>query len=187
MGFFSGLFGNKIKPPAKEEWPSIVNEISIGLERVRNMWFDQCKTIAVGTNCVIKNTTLQDIGLIYAKTFQLYNSFNFIGYQKYIAPADGAYFADSLLDKVCNNDKGFKVITSEYHRKLHEKKLEPDKQGLIFASDISNFITGNARDGVALMAVAMTLPGFIGTTQMVIASSFGDNKTVKKIESKTMK
>lgn len=182
MEVFSRLFGNKIKQPKKNDWPIIVEEISNGLEKVRNMWFDQCKSIIVSNN---RNVVLQGDGLIYAKTYQLYYSFTFIGENKYISAPEGKDFADLLLYKVCENNKEIAMKLGEYQRKI----AEPNKPVniVLFATDITAYITGNAPDIFKSMELCSIMPGFVEATRMVVANSFGDHKTAAKIGSKMMK
>lgn len=181
MGFLTKIFTKKIKQPEKNEWMSIVNNITGGLERVRTVWFIDCKfTIASLHECTIINKELSGNAVIYAKTFQLYNACMFIIQKQYISPSDVREFVDMLFYKVC---AGNEISATEYQNELSKFKSDAGRQAYMFASDISAHLTGN-KDPVCSMAIIPSLVRFVGETNMIIANSFGDNKTSAKIASK---
>jgi len=180
MNLFRKIFQRKPKQPHRDEWEAIIDQISSGFERVRTLWFIDCKlALTRFPDCKITNRDLIGNALTYAKTFQLYNGFLFVGKQQYISPSDGRDFADMLFKKEC---AGVETYSAEYQMKLTSFKGTRNTEALMFVSDISVHLTGS-KDAAWLMAMMPTLVKFVAETNLIVANAFGDTKTSAKIKS----
>jgi len=186
MGIFSKFSNGS---PSREHWGSIALNIAKGLEDVRTMWFNSCvQTLkekspeqdddSVEIEAV--NNRLGGNADLAIKAYQLFLTSSSIGQHNYIKSSEGKDFADILYAQVCGiNLEECLSFFSRYH-----KANDGGTQLFRFSSDVAKYITGKEAPLSESMLIASTVPKFMAINHIVVARSFGDDKTVHKINSK---
>jgi len=186
MGIFSKLLGNR---PNREHWGLISLNIAKGLEEVRKIWFDSCvkllqdSTEKNSLDFDLVNIRLEREGELAIKAYQLLLVSNCLAKHTYIPPLQGKDFADILYAQVCGTQVE-KILSflSRYH-----EVAESGTQLFRFCSDVAKYISGNEAPLAESTLLGSTLLPFAIMNHIVVASCFGDDKTVKKLESELSK
>ncbi|NVM54780.1 MAG: hypothetical protein HWN66_13845 [Candidatus Helarchaeota archaeon] len=181
--------GIKMKP-SREDWSTTSLYISKGLEKLRRKWFDLCvKTLQESSSekgkdsldIEVVNIRLGADADLAIKAYQLYLVSGFLAKHAYISLSEGKDFADILWAQVCGTQiEECLAFFSRYH----EVQSDGGTQLFRFSSDVAKYITGNEAPLFESMLIGQTVGALVGSVHILVASCFGDEKTVKKLESK---
>ncbi len=181
MGILDKLFGRE---PDRSHWGEIVNNITVGLEHVRQRWFKMCveglqQVSSEESPITIKKQNIGGNGLRAVKAYQLFLVSYFLAQHRYIPPSQGRDFADLIFAQVCGSDlEGCLQYFARYEG-------ADGGMGLFrFTSDFAVYITETEAPLMEAMALGATAPTLAHLSHMVLAASFADHQTVEMLQRK---
>lgn len=186
MGIFSKLFNSG---PDRKVWPTLASCISKGLEDYRDIWFSQCietfqARAAIDPNIKIINTQLEGKAESAIKAYQIFFVTCFLVEHAYIPPSKDKDFADILYAQICGTKLPECMML---FKRYYEVENDGPEQLRRFSSDVAEHITGKENVYDAALSVNVHFADFVGFNHIVLASCFGDRKTVKNVEEKLLK
>ena len=191
MGLFKRIFGvdGKDDLPSHENWRAIAQNIATGMEEVRKDWFATCVKIlqdrppdedAILTRSEVKNMHLGGKAELAAKAYQLCLASDCLALHEYVSPREGQDFADILYNQVCG--KHFKKCLPYLSR--YNEVWRDGKRHFRFSIDVASHITDYESPVSEARDIAKTHLTFAFANHIVVASAFGDVKTVKELQEK---
>jgi hypothetical protein len=173
----------------REYWSAVSLNIAKRLEDVRKIWFDSC--VKILQESAEKDSLNIDLVHIHLggkadsaiKAYQLYLVSCFLSQHTYISPSGSKDFGDILYAQVCGTQ--MEEVLSFFSR-YHEVRNSLT-QLFHFCSDVAKYITDSKAPIPEGTIIVSTIPSFIAFNHIVVASCFGDEKTVKKLESELNK
>jgi len=184
MGLFKklrGIYNNR-------NWDTLATNISEGLKSVRNNYFDYCVKIIQenkdptdnsSPDVAVCNNILGGEAELAIKAYQLYLVSGFLAQHSYIPLEKGKDFADILYNKVCGEQL---KICIDYVMRYAEAENDGASQLFRFTHDVAKYITGKKTALEESMSIANLFPIFTLNNHTVVASCFGDNKTLSQLE-----
>jgi tetratricopeptide (TPR) repeat protein len=191
MGIFKRIFGvgGRDDSPRRENWYAIAQDIAIRMEGVREDWFAACvKSLqdrlreedVDSYEIEVKNVHIGGEAELAAKAYQLCLASDYLAMHEYIPPRDGADFADILGSMVCGAqlEKCLPYI-SRYNEVWNDGT---GKQIFRFNIDVASYITDHENPLYEVMCIGPIHPAFALANHAVVATAFGDVKTVKGLQ-----
>jgi len=180
-----GVFGPA--GPSLQQWGTIVPVVAEGLERVREVWFEQCikmiRRISHRANpdnppVTPRRTALGGEAIYAIKAFQLFLLLKPL--EDYIAASKLTDFADVLFVEVWGEE--FRECRARFSR--YSEFQDPKNRLLCFGTDIAEYIMGGSFHPVVPAAVASMVPLLFEMSDMFLAGGFGDKDTVNRLREK---
>ena len=177
--------------PIHENWLAITQDIATGMEEVRKDWFTTCVKIlqdrppeedAILTKSEVTNVHLGGEAELAAKAYQLRLASDYLALHEYIPPHEGQDFADILYSQVCG--KQFKKCLPYLSCYNEVWSDSGGKRYFRFFIDVAKYITDCEAPAPEAMDIAKTHLTFAFANHIVVASAFGDVKTVKELQEK---
>ena len=193
MGIFKRIFGvgERDDSPRRENWYAIALDIAIGMEEVRDYWFAACvKSLqdmprgedVDSCEIKVKNVHLGGEAELAAKAYQLRLASDCLAIHEYIPPRDGSDFVNILYNQVCGAqlEKCLPYV-SRYNEVWYD-----GKRIFRFNIDVASYITDHENPLAEAMYIGsiLDLP-FALANHEVVATAFGDVKTVKELRGKS--
>lgn len=185
MGIRSKLFNSK---PSRDKWSTISTDIAKGLEEVRKRWFEtgvslleEARKGEKPLEIKIVCRTLGGEADFAIKAYQLLLTSGFLAQHSYIPRSEGKDFADILYAQVCETTVQETML---YLERYNEVQDDRGTQLFRLASDIARYITGSEAHLAESMILVSTIPIYVDFTHIVVAYAFGDQDTVRELQSK---
>ncbi|CAD6490378.1 MAG: hypothetical protein KFBDDELM_00262 [Candidatus Argoarchaeum ethanivorans] len=159
------------------------------MEKVREDWFATCVKIlqdrpreedVILTRSEVKNVHLGGEAELAAKAYQLCLASDCLALHEYILRHEEQDFADILHSQVCGAQ--FEKCLAYL---LRYKEVWSDSGGkrlFRFSIDVASYITDYESPVLETTHITKTLLTFAFSNHIVVASAFGDVKTVKELQ-----
>ena len=196
MGIFKRIFGvgGRDDSPRRENWYAIAQDIAIRMEGVREDWFAACvknlQDMSHGEDVdsyeiEVKNVHIGGEAELAAKAYQLLLASDCLALHEYIPPREGPDFANILWSLVCGVqlEKCLPYI-SRYNEVWNDGT---GKQISRFNIDVASYITDHENPLYEAMCIGPIHLAFYLANHEVVATAFGDVKTVKELRERSDK
>lgn len=166
-----------------KDWEAEIAKMTAEFRGCRAEWFSLCVHLARNEPDARPNPTLSGTAEISACIYQLMDALDFVAEQQYVDRANGQNFANLLYAAITyGQDVAEKSRLSQKLYRFRHEGQGMDRFSL--CSSVTEQILSQRNPEVGLK-LSCTLPLFTNLNQCIVALSFGDQQTLKRLEQET--
>lgn len=166
-----------------ENWETEIAKVATEFRGCRNEWFSLCIHLTRNEPSLRQNPTLSGTAEVSACIYQLMDALDFVAERQYVQPAKGQDFANLLYAAITHGqDVAEKSRLSKKFYSFRQEGQGMDRFSL--CSSVTEQIL-SARNPEVALKLSCTLPLFTNLNRCIVALSFGDQVTLKRLEKET--